>query len=87
MNAPDPSCFVALERRVWQLLADSYAGADAVLLSYRATFGRPDIAKAAAPQIFLVSSIRKLRGASRVSVFRQDMVPLPATTPPGMEVA
>ena len=135
MNAPDLSFFVALERRVWQALADGDAKSDAelldpdflgvyasgfatrddhvaqlrdgprvarfwidaprllslspdaVLLSYRASFTRPGSAKAAAPQIFLVSSIWKQCGANWVNVFSQDTVQLPATSPPGMESA
>jgi len=87
MNAPDLSIFVALVRRVRQALADSFAGAGAVLLSYRAIFTRPGCASAAAPRAFYLSSIWKQRGASWSNVFNQDTFQVPATSSPGTESA
>ena len=87
MNAPDLYFLVALERRAWQALADSYAGAGAVLLSYRATFARPGGASAAAPRTLYLSSIWKQRGASWFDVFSQDAAQVPATSSPGTESA
>jgi hypothetical protein len=117
---PDTSFFVALERRVWQAMADAdieadtnlldpqflgvYASgfasrddhaaqlvngppvggfsiheprllplaADAVMLSYRATFTRLGKGNAASPQTMYVSSIWWQRGATWVNVFSQD---------------
>jgi hypothetical protein len=87
MNAPDLSIFVALARRVRQALADSFAGAGAWLLSFRAIFTRPGSAGAVTPQTLYLSSIRKQRGANWVEVFSQDRVQVPATSSPETESA
>jgi hypothetical protein len=66
MNPPDLSFFVALERRVWQALADGDAGADAELLDpdflgvYASGFATKD------------DHVAQLRDGPRVDRFRID---------------